>query len=310
MATDALELDEEDVHDEHPSYVVSLIMQDPDNERKLSELNLDEFAISMYEANEDRKRHTLNVIREELLKPFAEKRNPFPPMKPWEVLTMLSGETQRTLAVGLIIAVQIVNVQLNFVYVRLDSGIDGVINAQYLTDPGSLLPKEVVTKGQTLQGVIIDIKLDLNTDQFLVELSSRPIDIATGDGNFRLVKRDDCWNTSRSDRDAELLARKKRAEVDRTRRVIKHPNFHNFNSAQAEAYLEKQQRGDVVIRPSSKGIDHLAVTWKVDDNLYQHIGMSCVNHSHLGLYLLNENQRCDGTQCRSHWTDCRRSIDR
>ncbi|KIY51703.1 hypothetical protein FISHEDRAFT_19730, partial [Fistulina hepatica ATCC 64428] len=57
----------------------------------------------------------------------------------------------------------------------------------------------------------------------------------------------------------------------RTRRVIKHPNFHNFSSSQAEAFLAKQQRGDVVIRPSSKGVNHLAVTWKVDDQLYQHI---------------------------------------
>jgi transcription elongation factor SPT6 len=51
--------------------------------RKLSELNFDEFAISMYKANEDRKRHTLNEIREELLRPFAEKRSPFPAIKPW-----------------------------------------------------------------------------------------------------------------------------------------------------------------------------------------------------------------------------------
>ena len=273
MATDALELDEEDAHDEHPSYVVSLIMQDPDNERKLSELNLDEFAISMYEANEDRKRHTLNVIREELLRPFAEKRSPFPPIKPWEVLTMFSGETPRTLGMGLIISILVVGVKDNFVYVQLDSGIDGVINAQYLTDQGAP-PKEVVKKGQMIQGVIIDVKLNLLADQFLVELSSRPHDMATGDADFRLVQPDEHWNTSRADRDTELLARKKRAEVDKTRRVIKHPNFHNFNSAQAETYLEKQQRGDVVIRPSSKGIDHLAVTWKVDDNLYQHIGMS------------------------------------
>jgi len=27
----------------------------------------------------------------------------------------------------------------------------------------------------------------------------------------------------------------------------------------------------VVIRPSSKGTDHLAVTWKVSDNVFQHI---------------------------------------
>ena len=82
MATDALELDEEDVHGEHPSHVVSLIMEDNDSERKLNELNLDEFAVNMFEANEDWKRHTLNVIRQELSKPFAEQRAPFPSLQP------------------------------------------------------------------------------------------------------------------------------------------------------------------------------------------------------------------------------------
>ncbi|KAI6096393.1 SH2 domain-containing protein, partial [Pisolithus sp. B1] len=52
-----------------------------------------------------------------------------------------------------------------------------------------------------------------------------------------------------------------------TRWVIKHPNFHNFHATQAENFLEKQQHGDVVIHPSSKGMGHLAVTWKVDDKL-------------------------------------------
>jgi len=110
-----------------------------------------------------------------------------------------------------------------------------------------------------------------------VELSSRPSDVGAGDGQFRQVRRDEAWDHARAEKDEEFLARKKRAEIDRTRRVIKHPNFHNFKTAQAEAYLEKQQRGDVVIRPSSKGIDHLAVTWKVDDKLYQHIDVTELN---------------------------------
>lgn len=273
MATDALELDEEDVHDEHPSHVVSLIMQDNDNERKLNELNLDEFAVSMYEANEDRKRHTLNVIREELLKPFAEQRSVFPPMQPWDVLTMLSGETPRTLRMGLIISVLVLRVEkFSSVTVRLDSGIEGIINMEYMSDAGNVNPQNIVKKSQALQGVIVDVKLDLPADQFYVELSIRPSDLNQGDGLFRRVKRDECWNTQQCERDLEMQARKKRAETDRTRRVIKHPNFHNFNATHAENYLDKQQRGDVVIRPSSKGVDHLAVTWKVDDKLYQHIG--------------------------------------
>lgn len=274
MATDALELDEEDIHDEHPSHVVSLIMQEDDNEKKLSELNLDEFAISMYEANQDLKRHTLNVIREELLRPFSEQREKFLMPGPWEVLTTLSGETKRTLRVGLIVSVVVVRIKNNFVYVRLDSGIEGVINGQYLADEVPEDLGDVAKRGHTITGVVIEVKMNLPQDQFLVELSSRPVDVGGGDSEFRRVRPDEAWNHQQCDRDAEVQARKKRAEVDRSRRVIKHPNFQNFNSAQAEAYLDKQQRGDVVIRPSSKGIDHLAVTWKVDEKLYQHIGMS------------------------------------
>ena len=71
MATDALEVVEEDVHDERPSHVVSVLMKDEDIATKLDELSLDEFAVNMYETKRDLKRHTLNVIRAELVKPFG-----------------------------------------------------------------------------------------------------------------------------------------------------------------------------------------------------------------------------------------------
>jgi len=274
MATDALELDEEDIHDEHPSQVVTVIMNDKDRERKLLELNLDEFAISLYEANHDQKRHTLNVIREELLKPFAEKRQKFVLPTDWDILTMLSGETPKTLQVGLIVSALVFRIQKESVNVRLDSGIEGVISVQYLTD-NTQNPFDVVKKGQTITGVVVETIFQLDHDEFSVALSCRPEDLAGGDRVFRHVKHDPMWDGGRYEKDQDMLTRKKRAETDRTRRVIKHPNFHNFNTAQAETYLEKQQRGDVVIRPSSKGINHLAVTWKVDDKLYQHIGMCC-----------------------------------
>ncbi|KAF8654136.1 hypothetical protein AX16_003667 [Volvariella volvacea WC 439] len=275
MATDALELDEEDIHDEHPSHVVSLLAKDPDNERKLAELNLDEFAISLYEANNDQKRHTLNVIREELLRPFMEQRKPFVLPTPWEVLTMLSGETPRTLRVGLIVSCLVLRPKRHFAVVRLDSGIEGIINARYIADGENNDAAKVVSKGQTIQGIIIDHQFPGDSiENILVELSARQSDLANGDDLFRRVRHDIEWDDVRYKKDQEVMARKKQAEVNRTRRVIKHPNFHNFNTTQAEAYLENQQRGDVVIRPSSKGLNHLAVTWKVDDKLYQHIDVT------------------------------------
>ncbi|EJD02347.1 transcription elongation factor SPT6 [Fomitiporia mediterranea MF3/22] len=267
MATDALELDEEDVHDEHPSNVVGQIMKDSDNVRKLDELNLDDFAISMEETSGELKRHTLNVIRAELIRPFGELRPKFVLPEASEVLTMLTGETERTLRVGLIVSVLVIRLTEGFAVVKLDSGIEGIINGMYQSDDGTVSVK----KGQTLPGVIIDVKSDLVKDQFSIELSSRPSDVAVGDAQFRRWKPDEYWNVTQAERDYDVQQRKKRAEVDRTRRVIKHPNFQNFNSAQAETFLDKQHPGDVVIRPSSKGLNHLAVTWKVADNLYQHI---------------------------------------
>ncbi|TFK60946.1 hypothetical protein BDN72DRAFT_937594 [Pluteus cervinus] len=212
MATDALELNEEDIHDEHPS-----------------------------------------------------QGEPFRLPGDWDILTMLSGETQRTLRVGLIISALVLRPKLHFITVRLDSRIEGVINAQYISDQPVNDTKSVVSKDQTTLGVIIDTKFQLEEDQFFSEL-------ANGDG---LSQQCDPRRTKKAW--GERRGRRKRAEVNRTRHVIKHPNFHNFDAVQGEAYLESQQRGDVVIRPSSKGFNHLAVTWKVDDGLYQPIDVTKTN---------------------------------
>ncbi|KAH6908687.1 SH2 domain-containing protein [Coprinopsis sp. MPI-PUGE-AT-0042] len=233
MATDALELDEEDIHDEHPFHAVSLIMNDHDRERKLMELDLDEFAISRYEANQDQKRHTLSLIRDELLRPFAD-------MRPIEVVQRISKQ---------------------FVAVKLESGIEGIVNAQYTANiPDD--PHKLVKKGQMVPSVIIDIKFDLDQDHVFVELSIREKELLDGGQTFRRVFHDEHWNHTRYEKDKDNLERKKRQQSSGSQRVIKHSNFHDFNASQAEVYLEKQQRGDAGIRPSSRGREHLAVTWE------------------------------------------------
>jgi transcription elongation factor SPT6 len=271
MATDALDLDDEDIHDEHPSHVIALIMQDSDREKKLNDLNLEDFADSLLEANNEKKRLILGLIRTELIRPFSEQRMPLPPLREWDVLTMLSGETRRTLEVGLMIDVLVLRTKGGFVTVRLDSGIEGIIKYEYVSDDGTMN----LRKNQTVSAVVADVKCNLETDHFYVELSTRAMETGGGDTQFRQVYPEDGYvDTAARDRDLEMLARKKRTQVNAGRRVIKHPNFHNFNMAQAEAFLDKQQRGDVIIRPSSKGLQHLAVTWKVDDKLYQHLNVT------------------------------------
>jgi transcription elongation factor SPT6 len=274
MAMDALELDEEDVEGEHSSHVVSLLMKDENAETKLNELNLDEFSASLWEQSHDRKRHTLKVIHDELLKPFAEQRDPFPILAPWDVITMLTSESPRTLREGYVLTVTVIRASKDLVYVRLESGIEGIIKAEYLADERPARTEDIAKRGVGLQAVVSNLSFDVAQDRFVVELSSRESDTHRGDTEHRRIKPDQAYDYERMARDQDIAERKKRAEESKSRRVIKHPNFHNFNSSQAEHYLESQPRGEVVIRPSSKGFDHLAVTWKVDEGLYQHIDVT------------------------------------
>ncbi|KAJ1309768.1 hypothetical protein OPQ81_006534 [Rhizoctonia solani] len=248
MALDALEMDDEDVHGKHPSVIVYELMQKEDNVQKLEELSLDDFAQLLKDMSNEQKRHTLNMIREELLRPFGDQRELFVPPDEWKVMTMLSGETVKTLAPGRVISVSVLRIMKSFVSVRLDSGVDGIINLEYVDrEPGQ------------------------SVEQLSVELSARATDIEKGDAQTRVPQFDQNYDKHAAQRLQDELHRKKMRAAESSRRMIKHPNFHNFNATQAHQYLANQHRGDVVIRPSSKGPTHLAVTWKVDEGVYQHI---------------------------------------
>ncbi|CAE6414499.1 unnamed protein product [Rhizoctonia solani] len=267
MALDALEMDDEDVVGKHPSVIVYDLMQKDDNVQKLEELSLDDFAQLLKDMSNEQKRHTLNMIREELLRPFGDQRELFVAPDEWKVMTMLSGETIKTLAPGRVISVSVLRIMKSFVSVRLDSGVDGIINLEYIDrEPGQSV-EQVLRKGQTIQAVIIAI----NLKKLSVELSARATDIEKGDAQTRMPQFDQYYDKYAAQRLQDELHRKKMRAAESSRRIIKHPNFHNFNSTQAHQYLANQHRGDVVIRPSSKGPTHLAVTWKVDEGVYQHI---------------------------------------
>lgn len=55
------------------------------------------------------------------------------------------------------------------------------------------------------------------------------------------------------------------------KRVIVHPSFHNISFAETVKLMQTMKQGEAIVRPSSKGADHLTVTWKVTDDILQHI---------------------------------------
>ena len=79
------------------------------------------------------------------------------------------------------------------------------------------------------------------------------------------MERDAYYDEKTEKADIEKRKEKKKRETGSTyiRRVIVHPAFQNISFKEAEKLLKDMDQGDAIIRPSSKGNDHLTVTWKV-----------------------------------------------
>ncbi|MBW0479878.1 hypothetical protein O181_019593 [Austropuccinia psidii MF-1] len=268
MAADAQELDEEDLTGQPPSQVVNDLL-DADGGKgamKLDELNLDDFAEELCRLMGNKKRLTLYQIRSELQNPYQDKRSKFDALKPEQMFDLWTGESLATLSQGAVIPVKIIKVRDRGLSVRLDSGIEGFIEQQYMVDEGTP-DMSKFSVGSTLQAAVVAI----HKDRFLVELNSQPNFVAAHAIARKKVETDRYFDTAQMEMDKDRMESKKKTGNRHTQRVIKHPNFHNFNAGQAEQHLANLHRGDCVIRPSSRGTDHLAVTWKVDTGIYQHI---------------------------------------
>ncbi|KAI1500852.1 SH2 domain-containing protein [Biscogniauxia marginata] len=268
MAADALELDEEDVKaetDENGTGAIVRKLFRDDEQEKVNELILEEYAEQLEKNYSQRKRATLETIRAELQAPYEELRRNFSVLSADQIFVMLTGETKESLAEGMIVPVNIRLVKDDFAVAKLDCGIEGRIESHEVSHRSNVSIREVIHVGQTVQAKLVD----LNRKDFLAKLTLREEALRKP---FKKHNDHDrgTWDYRLEDNDQDAL-REKDKVTGRTQRVINHPLFRPFNSTQAEEYLGSQSSGDVVIRPSSKGNDHLTITWKVADGVFQHI---------------------------------------
>ncbi|KAL2219091.1 transcription elongation factor spt6 [Thermoascus aurantiacus ATCC 26904] len=268
MAADALELDEEDIKaetDENGQGAIVRKLFKEEAQDRVNDLILEEYAEQLEKNLNQRKRATLETIRAELQQPYEELRKQFVFLSTDDIFTMFTGETPDTLAEGMVVPISIKRITDTHIDGKLDCGIDAYVPEMELTDRYDIPVRSLYQLHQTVQAKI----LYLNRKNFTANVSLRenqvsrryrkPVDRMQGE-----------WDERQEQEDREALQEKTQVG-GRQMRVIKHPLFRPFNAAQAEEFLGSMSRGDVVIRPSSKGIDHLAVTWKVSDGIYQHI---------------------------------------
>uniref|UniRef100_A0A4W5KQZ0 Transcription elongation factor SPT6 n=1 Tax=Hucho hucho TaxID=62062 RepID=A0A4W5KQZ0_9TELE len=151
---------------------------------------------------------------------------------------------------------------------RMDNGVQGFIPTKFLSDKVVKHPEERVKVGMTVHCRIMKIDIE----KFNVDLTCRTSDLMDKNNEWKLPK--DTYydfDAETEDTKTEEELKKKQQRTTYIKRVIAHPSFHNINFKQAEKMMESMDQGDVVIRPSSKGENHLTVTWKVADGIYQHV---------------------------------------
>ncbi|KAI8320157.1 hypothetical protein GQ54DRAFT_225732 [Martensiomyces pterosporus] len=283
MALDALDIEDDDEEEDSggrhgrrradgPSrYVAEVMRRSPE---KLDELDLVKYAEELKRLLDVHKLETLKFIKQEMQHPNNDPRNEFTQPQDKEILKMLTGEivgeTIREDGTSLV-AGTVVRVQPRFAIARLDSGLEGFISIGNVADRKIDEVSDELVPGQTIAAVVKRIDLE----KMSLDLSIRPSDIENVRDQAQQLVPDSSKVDRYFDADAESILRERaKAELQKSNartRTIPHPLFKPFNGRQAEQYLASRPRGDCVIRPSSRGMDHIAITWKVGDGLFQHI---------------------------------------
>ncbi|XP_055550196.1 transcription elongation factor SPT6 [Wyeomyia smithii] len=158
--------------------------------------------------------------------------------------------------------------QATGVRLRFDNGLSGFIHIKNISDKHVKNPEERVHIGQAIHVRVIKI----DVDRFALDCSSKSSDLADKNNEWR-PRRDQFYDQEAEDKD-----NKKESSVQTNlnrqqyiKRVIVHPSFHNISYAEALKKLDQLDQGEVIVRPSSKGSDHLTASWKVTNEIYQHI---------------------------------------
>ncbi|CAK1551238.1 unnamed protein product [Leptosia nina] len=158
--------------------------------------------------------------------------------------------------------------QATGVRIRLDNGLSGYIHIKNLSDRHVTDPTERVRIGQTIHCRVLKI----DVERFSVDCSSKSSDLLDKNNEWRPTK-DPFYDQESEEKDIrkDKEAKQTKERMQYVKRVIVHPSFRNISFAEAEKLMENMAQGEVIVRPSSKGSDHLTVTWKVADGICQHI---------------------------------------
>lgn len=190
-----------------------------------------------------------------------------------DLFTLLTRETDDTLYEKMVTGCLVERIFEKNVKVKLTANeLDGYIYIANLSADRIDSCFDHAKPGQFINCAIKSI----DKAKFSVELTAKPMDLEDAlDETARREKRraDSSYFVQWEEDDERDVAMDAKKKAVKERKVIRHRYYKNMDYKAAEAYLADQEDGAVVIRPSTKGMDHISLTWKIHSTLYQHIGI-------------------------------------
>lgn len=262
-------------------------LDDAEIQDALAELDLPAYASRLELQKKGPKLLTLEYIKRELRYPYFDKREKYQVPRDEELFFLLNGETKDTLRLGMIVPCTLLHMSGDFVRVRLQSGIRSSLRRDLLPDYMSDVRSQTFPKGITVNAKILrfqpdphgryEIQLGCNQRSLIDVSMCFNADLLPRYANQKLIVEDSVARIDRLVNQMAIEDDKSGANDMRTgpapkrkKRQIAHPLFRNINCQSAMQYLREQPIGDVVIRPSTLGSDHLTLTWKMMDGVYRH----------------------------------------
>uniref|UniRef100_A0A914CC01 Suppressor of Ty 6 homolog n=1 Tax=Acrobeloides nanus TaxID=290746 RepID=A0A914CC01_9BILA len=156
--------------------------------------------------------------------------------------------------------------------IKFDNGVTGFVKKDNISDdPNFKDPLERVKIDSPIYCRVLNVNFCLQaTPPVNIDCTTKSSDLR----NPSIVWKDSYYDDEQEMSDRAETERAKNAQNITTRfvkRVISHPSFHNVTCKDAERMLNNMELGEAIIRPSSLGVDFLTVTWKVAEDIYQHI---------------------------------------
>jgi len=284
----AMDIDEESAY----SNETLTTLRQPTNLNKLEILNLDIFAERIRKRKGTRIVAKLYLIKQEVREGFKEQRPRFESPGETTLYHLLCGQTRASLREGMLVNVAIRSITSSGIKCKLPwCGLDAWLPAQNLSAEirekfdllrnrynGDIHDEQCREERKEL--ILIHIKqqthlearvISIDKAKFSVKLSCLAIDIKNTEGRHeKPLNFDRFLNRHHEDDDSKKAVIRARKEAIKNRplhRNIKYPFFFNITRQEAEKKLAAADGGmEVLFRPSSRGLSHLSMTWKMADN--------------------------------------------